>query len=281
MLVDALAENLPESSTLVLVGRGHRRDAAIGRLRLSPGVIDVTAADLALDISETEELLASMGLELGLDEVTDIASRFEGWPAGLRLAALDVQTHGISIARFAVADRVVYVNDYLRVEWAGRLDQSDLEFLREAACLGRFTGEMCDAVGGRRGSAARLRRLHRQELVVLPLDRRESWFRMHPLLARHLEDDLRESDRERWREIHLSAARCWEGEGDIDLALVHAECAGHLELCETLVARHAPGFFTRGLHATVARWLSIFPQDHLRTSWQLCGIGAIGAFAPR
>ena len=38
-----------------------------------------------------------------------------------------------------------------------------------------------------------LRHMHREELLLLPLDQRDEWFRMHPLLARWLSSELQES----------------------------------------------------------------------------------------
>ena len=99
-----------------------------------------------------------------------------------------------------------FVVDYLRSEWTGQLSPEDRQFLCEVACLQRFTGEMCDEILGRTQSLARLRRMHREELLVLPLDQRDEWFRMHPLLTRWLSADLQETDPERWRTIHAAAA---------------------------------------------------------------------------
>ena len=60
-------EHLPPSSTLVLCGRSHPDQRSLARRRLHPGVVDVTAAHLALDATETDELLTSMGVRLELD----------------------------------------------------------------------------------------------------------------------------------------------------------------------------------------------------------------------
>ena len=277
-IIDALADRLPPASTLVLAGRAHHLDAAVGRLRLSPGLVDVTAEDLALDLAESQQLMARLGLHLAPDEVARLTERFEGWPAGLRLAgqalARSAGQAPLSVSEVA-ADG--FIRAYLRAEWEGQLSDDDTRFLREAACLRRFTAEMCDAVLGRPDSGVRLQRLHRDELLVMPLDQRAEWHRMHPLLAGHLEGELQDRDRPRWREIHVNAARWWERHGDIDLALDHARLAGDLDMCETLVATHGGTYFTIGLHATVRRWLGEFPPSTVRTSAPLCSIGVMDA----
>jgi LuxR family maltose regulon positive regulatory protein len=277
-LVDTLAEHLPSCSTLVLCGRALRDDGATGRLRLRPGMLDVTVPDLRLTTPEAGRLLSSMGVELADDELAPLVERFEGWPAGLRLAGLVLLDGRPTLPTSpADVDDADFIVDYLRAEWTGRLPPEDLALLREAAVLERFTGELCDEVLGRRGSTGRLRRLHHDELVVLPLDRREEWYRMHPLLVRWLTEDLRRGDPARWRAVHLSAADHWSAVGDIDLAVRHAERGGDLDRCERLVAAHAPRYYSSGMHGTVERWLAVFPAERVRSSAPLCGIAALMA----
>ena len=47
-LVDLIIDQLPPHSTLVLIGRAHHRVGSAARHRLEPGIVDVTAADLAI-----------------------------------------------------------------------------------------------------------------------------------------------------------------------------------------------------------------------------------------
>ncbi len=276
-LIDVVAEHLPRSSTLVLVGRAHHDHGSVGRLRVDPGLIDVTVEDLSLDASTSRRLLRSMGVDLPETELARVVELLEGWPAGLLLAgrAMSGRPPGASAAA-DVADHVAFV-DYLRGEWTNQLGDEDFTFLREIACLERFSGEMCDRVLGRTGSGELLQRLHRDQLVVFPLDRRGEWYRLHPLLSRWLSADLRGADPERWRRIHADAARYWEDQGEIDLAIAHARLAGDLQSHELLVATHGGRFFARGMDSTVQRWLDGFPTDHVRRSPALCGLSAIGA----
>lgn len=274
-IIDAVAENLSESSTLVLVGRAHRVDGSVARLRLRPGVRDVGVSDLALDIDESRQLLGSMGLEIGAVD-PEFIERFEGWPAGLRLAGLVTQLRGPRGAAVPIAD-ATYVTDYLSAEWTATLAPDDRRLLSEAACLGRFTGEMCDAILGRSNSSASLRRVQHDEQLVLPLDERGRWFRMHPILAGWLESELQNSDRRRWCDVHLRASEWWAAEGDIDLAIEHAVRVGDIDRCEELVATHAAIHFPMGANATVQRWLGLLPADRVRTSPPLCALASIGA----
>lgn len=267
-ILHKLVEHLPAESTVMLLGRTHHDDGSVGRLRLTPGVVDLSVEDLAFTPTESRRLLESAGAGGAELDVTRIWEFLEGWPAGLRLTARALAT---GASADAIEDRVEVV-DYLRKEWVGQLDPDDLTFLRELACLGSCTGELCDQVLQRSGSSAVLRRLHRDEVVVFPLEARDGWYRLHPLLQRWLSHDLREVDLARWTTIHSNAAAYWEGVGEINRAVEHASTADDLGLRERLVATHGGVFFTRGLEATARRWLDSFPPAYVRSSPGLAAI---------
>ncbi|MFL6204313.1 MAG: LuxR C-terminal-related transcriptional regulator [Acidimicrobiales bacterium] len=277
-VVDAVAAHLPSHSTLVLCGRSHADGGSLARRRLQPGVVDVTVANLALDAPETEELLQMMDVHLELEALAQLCDRFEGWVAGLRLAGLALRSSGDQpwLDPDHVGD-ATFVVDYLRSEWTGQLSADDRRFLGEAACLQRFTGAMCDEILGREGSHERLRRMHREELLLLPLDQRDQWFRMHPLLTRWLSLDLQETDPVRWQAIHVAAAAWWRGRGDVDLAFEHVMAIHDLGAAEALVAEHGVTYLSRGLSSTARRWLSAFPSELVQRSAGLCAVNAIDA----
>ena len=134
-LIDLIIDRLPPHSTLILVGRSQPPTESIARYRLAPGVIDVTADELAFDLAETEEMLMMLGLQPDIDMVAEIAEQFEGWPAGLRLAGQVLATRrtGIDIPVDKLGD-LSYVTDYVTQEWFGALDSDDQTFLTEIGC---------------------------------------------------------------------------------------------------------------------------------------------------
>lgn len=277
-LVDVVAENLGASSTLVLVGRAHRVDGTVGRLRLDPGVTDVLSEQLALDEVEASELLTSIGLDADGDQRKAIIDRFAGWPAGLRLAGLVVKAgHDIPLSTLDDLGDATFVTDYLRSEWTSSVDDDDLTLLQGAACLGRFTGEICDDILGRTGSAMSLRRLQHDEQLVLPLDQRDTWYRMHPVFSRWLETELRRADPQGWRKVHRSASQWWEAAGDIDLAYDHANRIGDHDRQEALILEHGPIQFTIGRYETIQRWLECLPAHRVESSIGLCALATMQA----
>ena len=275
-LIDLVVDHLPPHSMLILVGRAHHRSGSVARHRLAPGVVDVTADDLAFDLAETEEMLVTLGLESDIDVLTAIAEQFEGWPAGLRLAAQVLASHreGFGVALDKLGD-LAYVTDYVTQEWYGALSPDDQVLLIELGCLERFSGAMCDAVLDRTDSAATLRRLCHSELMLIGLDQHDEWYRMHAVLARWLSSRLRSVDPIRWREIQVAAATWWSSEGDADLAIEHAAAAGDAHLLEALAIQHCGPYAARGLYLTIERWLECFDEARVSDSVPLMQMHAV------
>jgi LuxR family maltose regulon positive regulatory protein len=275
-LIDLIVEHLPPHSMLILAGRAHHRSESVARHRLAPGVVDVTADDLAFDLAETEEMLSTLGLESDIDVLTAIAEQFEGWPAGLRLAGQVLATHrdAVSVSLEKLGD-LADVADYVTQEWFGALSPNDQVLLIELGCLERFSGVMCDAVLDRTDSAATLRRLRHSELMLIGLDQHDEWYRMHAVLARWLSSRLRSADPIRWHEIHVAAATWWSSEGDADLAIEHAAAAGDTTLLESLVIQHCGSYGARGLFLTIERWLAHFDDARIGSSLPLMQMQAV------
>ena len=86
-LLAFLVAEVPQGSQLVLTTR-RQPALPLAGLRAAGEVLDLGPDDLALDVTETRELLASDGLELSDERVQAIRNRTEGWAAGIALALL-------------------------------------------------------------------------------------------------------------------------------------------------------------------------------------------------
>jgi LuxR family maltose regulon positive regulatory protein len=266
-LIDLIISHLSRDSLLVLVGRSQPRAESVARHRLDPGVIDVTANDLAFDLSETEELLTALGVEADADVLTALVAQFEGWPAGLRLAGQVLATSqgAVRLPLEKLGD-LSYITDYITQEWFGAIAPADQVVLTELGCLARFSGRQCDEVLGRNDSASVLRRLCHGDLMLIGLDEHDEWYRMHAVLSRWLSARLRSRDPDRWRAVHLAASAWWSAEGDADLAIEHAVVAQERDLVELLVLQHSGAYAARGMYRTINRWLEHFGDERIRES---------------
>jgi LuxR family maltose regulon positive regulatory protein len=264
-VVKSLVAHVPPGSQVVLASRTEP-ELAIGRLRVQGGVNELGAAELVMTKGECQELLGALGLRLKPEQLETLVRRTEGWPAALHLAGLalrDVPDLEEAIARFAGDDR--FVVDYIREEFLESASRRQLDFLRRASILDRLSGDLCDSVLQRRGSATQLRELSRTNMLITPLDRHDDWFRLHPLFREMLRAELRRSEPEEEAGLDRRASDWWAGHGDWDRAISHAVDAGALDRAGELLWTGIPEFTTRGRNATIIGWLDRLGERAIAT----------------
>ena len=88
-----VAANLPPRSRLLLAGRTRPPDSLAAALN-GGRTIELGREDLRMSESEAGALLRSTGIDLPGDELPGLVQRLEGWPTGLYLAALVLETDG-------------------------------------------------------------------------------------------------------------------------------------------------------------------------------------------
>jgi LuxR family transcriptional regulator, maltose regulon positive regulatory protein len=254
-VVATIIESLPPGSQLVVATRSEPA-LPIGRLRVHRQITELGPEDLAMATRECRQLLTALGLDLTPGQVDILHRRTEGWAAAVYLAGLALS--GVSdvdeaIARFAGDDR--FVVDYIREEFLAPVESSRLEFLRRASVLDRLNGDLCDSVLERRGTGSQLRDLSHSNMLLTRLDRRDEWFRLHPLFRQMLRAELRRSEPEREEGLHRRASDWWVEHGDWDRAIGHAVEGGAVDRAGELLWAGIPEFTTRGRNATVIGWL--------------------------
>ena len=182
-----LLEHRPPGLRLVLASRSDP-PLALARLRGRGQLAELRAAELRFTADEAAALLqqvaAVSGVALPETAVAALATRTEGWAAGLQLAALSLRgQHDAAgfVAAFTGSHR--YVLDYLAEEVLERQTEQVRTFLLETSVLERLSGPLCDAVTGRPGSQALLGEAERAGLFLMPLDEVRGWWRYHQLFA--------------------------------------------------------------------------------------------------
>jgi LuxR family transcriptional regulator, maltose regulon positive regulatory protein len=266
-LLQAVAGGVPDGSQVALLSR-LEPPAWLARTRAEGRLLELGAADLAFDDAESRRLLGGLGASLSVDQTAELVTRAEGWPVGLYLMALSLQTRGERTwtdTSMAPSGSDRFVVDYLRAEVLAGLSRRTRDFLRRTSILDELDASVCDAVMGRHDSAAVLSGLSRQLALVVALDNQGHRFRYHHLLADALRADL--EGQEPWLvpELHLRASGWYESRGDRDPAIRHAKAAGDLARTGTLVWAGVPGCISTGRTDRLASWLADLDDVQVRS----------------
>jgi LuxR family maltose regulon positive regulatory protein len=184
-------EHLPAACRLVILSR-REPPLPLARLRASGQLLDLRQTDLRFSEVESRNFLQQvMGLAVTEDDINQLEHSMEGWAAGLQMVALALQGKHDSHARIAeVSVHERYVLDYLVEEVLEQQPAQVQTFLLDSSVLQRMSADLCDAVLTRDDSRDVLERLERNNLFIIPLDDRRTWYRYHHLFAELLRHHL-------------------------------------------------------------------------------------------
>jgi LuxR family transcriptional regulator, maltose regulon positive regulatory protein len=259
--VAELAACLPSGSQLVLASRA-RPPLPLARLRAQGQVMEVGAAELAMDQQEARALLEGAGLQLDEAGVASLVRRTEGWPVGLYLAALALQAGAPQDGPGITGDDRL-VADYLHSELLARLSPDEVAFLTRTAVLERMCGPLCDAVLGTQGAAGILESLDGANLLLVPLDRRRHWYRYHHLFHDLLRAELQRREPALVPQLHRRAAAWYAANGLPEVAIDHAQAGGDSDRVAGLVVTLTQPAYAAGRVDTARRWLAWFEDQGL------------------
>ena len=250
------------------------------RLRLEDRLTELRAADLALDRAETALLLAQHDLHLEPGQLDSLLASTEGWAAGIRLAALwlrDKDDVDQALAELAGDHRTVA--DYFSEEVLGRLTPDMSRFLLRTSLPRRICADLANSLTGRDDSQQVLARLERENLFVVALDDRRSWYRYHHLfgdLLRHRLATEAPADQE---DLHRLAADWFAGHGDLVESARHLAGAGAWKELARFVIRAAGAEILGVERLALADLLGRMPPDLVLNDPEVATAAAVGAYA--
>ncbi|TXI17967.1 MAG: transcriptional regulator [Roseateles sp.] len=200
--LDRWLARLGERWHLVLSAR-QEPALRLARRRAGGGLLDLGAAQLALDAMEVAQIAATLGQDTAAAQ--RLFERSGGWPAGLRLA--------LGGAGAGAIDRAAF--DYLASEVLDRLEPELQGFLLRCSVLYELDAARCQALGEPAQQAAQwLREIERQALFVTVVDVAPLTLRLHQLFRDMLRQRLQQEQPElraqllaRAAELELDPAR--------------------------------------------------------------------------
>ncbi len=264
--LDLLADHLPAHVQLVVSSRqpvwltSPARRARGDVLELGPSQLSFTGEEV------TSLLELTPGAPLP-NEVADIMSSTEGWPAGVYLSSLALRRHrsGVSSPLLPVTAAInsAVTADFVRDEVLSKLQPDIVGFLRRTSILDVMSGPLCDALLHTDGSDRMLDSISRSNLLVVPVEATGSWYRCHTLLRTVLLDELHAVEPDRVPVLHERASAWWEQAGSVDAAIKHALAAGITARAADLAAQHALGEYSSGRLHDVTTWLERIGDDSI------------------
>jgi LuxR family maltose regulon positive regulatory protein len=259
-----LLDHLPPHMHLVIATRADPR-LPIANLRAKGELVELREVDLRFTEGEISLFLErALGLDLSQEQIEKLASRTEGWIAGLQLAAISMigrKDLRAFIEEFSGSHE--YIVDYLTDEVLKSQSDEVQIFLLETSILDSMCAPLCEAVTGQTNAMATLDKLRDAHLFIVPLDDERRWFRYHRLFADHLQKRLQKLYPEKVNNLHRAAGKWFEQAGMLSEAIDHAIQAEDFDRTADLIDQITEEIMMRSEFALYLRWTDALPAPVL------------------
>jgi LuxR family transcriptional regulator, maltose regulon positive regulatory protein len=217
-----LIKHAPPQLRIVLSTRSDP-PIPLDRYRLSGQLVEIRAAELAMTVDETRDMLGEVADELAETEIKALCERTEGWAAAIRLAAISLESsedpHRF-IADFAADDRAI--SDYLLNEVLDQQPEDLRTFLLRTSLPDRLTAELAADLSGRADAGAVLAELARRNLFLHRHGRQAGTYRYHALFRSFLQAELMLERPDEVRDLHRAVASWCVARGSATERIRHA-----------------------------------------------------------
>lgn len=187
-LLDALVFDTPDSVSVVVSSSSSTLPLDTGRALMELRLQAIGPAELSFDGEGIAALFESAGIAAPAGEVlATILEQSEGWPAAVRLMQVIMATDPGSGGDLApLFHRRGQLADILSYRLLARFEPDLVEFLYQIAGFKCFTVEMLAAATGTAHAGRFVRYLVDNNVLIIPLDNRRQWFRLHTLFREFL-----------------------------------------------------------------------------------------------
>lgn len=254
--LDALSEFVERGTRagarFILCGRSM--PLSLHRFAAAGGLDSIGAGDLAFGDDEAHKFL-TLAVDAGLDDraVERLATRAEGWPAGLALIARSAAARGQLASDGAAAgsdDAHRYLFEYLAREVLDGLTEDVRRFLLETSVLDRVETQACAAIVSVAKPAEVLESLADRGLFVSR--RSADAFSIHLLFREFLQQELQRTyDSGAIAALHRRTAAFYESRGDPVPAIDHLLQAGDTHEAAARLERVAFSLLKAGMISAV------------------------------
>jgi LuxR family maltose regulon positive regulatory protein len=272
-LLELLVEHSPPQLHLVLICRSDP-PLPVARWLAKGRLYELRGNDLRFSLEETEAFLTRiLGSEAARETADVLDERTEGWIAALRLAALSLRGTSDRATFLERLDSYVArsISSYLVEEILAQQTHEVQEILERTSILGQFCTDLCAEVIGSDLSPeqvqATLDWLEHENLFLVPLDKRQRWYRFHHLFQGLLQQRLQTHySQEELATLNLRASAWYARHDLIEEAIRHAQLAGDASRVTHLVEAHFFQAFEQEQLMLVDHWLRLLPEEQIQES---------------
>jgi LuxR family maltose regulon positive regulatory protein len=266
--MDFFVDHLPSHVHLVISSRSDP-PIKLHRLRARGQVGEFRMQDFRFSNTEIDLLLRkNTQIDYSSDDIRLLATKTEGWIAGIRMALLSLQGNkNLSELLDQISGQHRYIMDFLSEEAFNNQNESIKEFLLETAPLDRFCAPLCDSIRGKDDSMDLLRQLEISNCFLIPLDENRIWYRYHHLFSDLLQIRLKQSVNQNSghvQQIQRNAAEWFEQNHYDTEAIQFFIQSGDFTHAAEIVETSTIDLFSRGRLHQLLSWIRLLP-DELRT----------------
>ena len=188
---------------------------ALHDARMAGKVLEIRAAELAFDETETELFLAANHIAVSAEQAHALWVHTEGWPAGLRLSTTPLSSGAHSKEAFAtLLQGDSAVGSYLMGQALAYTADDLREFLLQTSVSEFLDAELANELTGRSDSALLLERAHIQPGFLHRLADGRWPYRYHPMFRALLLAELMRSAPDEVRRLSALAAAWFSRHGE-------------------------------------------------------------------
>jgi LuxR family maltose regulon positive regulatory protein len=250
------------------IGARYDPPLSLHTLRARGDLVEIRSSTLRFTGAEVATFLQKT-LLAPIDEttITQVEKVTEGWVAGLRFAALALNTEDGRSPLFLSGEiEHRFATDYLTLEVLTRLPAAMQLFLMQTALLDRLNGALCDAVieehTRTESSQQRLKWLENEGVFTISLGDQGEWYRYHSLFQRLLREQLaRRYSAEQIAALHRRASAWYAANDLVEDALHHALAAGDATDAAQIIETHRHRALNFSQFQRLEQWMKLLPPS--------------------
>ncbi|HEU5384093.1 MAG TPA: LuxR C-terminal-related transcriptional regulator [Ktedonobacteraceae bacterium] len=273
-------EHLPTSLHVIILTRSLP-PLPLVRWRARGDLLELQTTQLRFSLEETVLFLQQFLPQALTEEyLHTLYTQLEGWPAGLRLLALGLQSQTTpqaiedalkQLSADSPAKRAHRpIQEFFLSEVLAAQPESLQLFLLQTSLLSRLSGSLCDALTGRHDGAEWLETVARSGFFLEALDSVGEWYRYHALFAEAMRAEAaRRLGAGALRELSVLASHWYEEHAMLAEAIEAALFAQDFERTGLLIENLNEHAYFNEYHTT-RHWLEQMPQTLLAAHPVLC-----------